>query len=142
MGEPFKFVQRGEFMFKFFSRKKKQTKNDDGINSLLLDKLDRMIELLEKQQQEPNGKSIHIDKVQIDYLENITFQLDNIEIDELSGKLLIGTNITSSDDFAASIIQKIDKQELKQEAMSGEEAAPSNENITKTSKGFRFRNGG
>ncbi|MBS4212953.1 MULTISPECIES: hypothetical protein [Neobacillus] len=128
-------------MFKFFSKKQKQKKNEDTINSLLLDKLDRMIELLEKQQQEPNGKSIHIDKVHIDYLENITFQLENIEIDELSGKLLIGTNISGSDDFAASIIQKIDKQELKTEAMS-EDAEPSNENITKTSKGFRFRSGG
>lgn len=129
-------------MFKFFSKKKKQKKNEDPINSLLLDKLDRMIELLEKQQQEPTDKkSFHIDKVQIDYLENITFQLDNIEIDELSGKLLIGTNISGSDDFAASIIQKIDKQELKTEAMS-EDAEPSNENITKTSKGFRFRSGG
>jgi hypothetical protein len=133
-------------MFHFFSKRKRK---EEKVNSLLITKLDRIIELLEKQQNpETGGKNIHLEHVQIDHLENIIFRLDNIEIDELSGKLLIGTNISGSEDFAASIIQKADKQGLKQEAMK-EETDVSEENqeepladhskMTKTPKGYRFR---
>ncbi|GHH97745.1 hypothetical protein [Neobacillus kokaensis] len=127
---------------KFFSFKKKKPEKADNINSLLLTKLDRLIELLEKQQKDTDGKNIHLEHVQIDHLENIVFRLDNIEIDQLSGKLLIGTNISASEEFAESLIQKGDKESLKKEAMSEE---PSDESstepkITKTSKGYRYRN--
>jgi hypothetical protein len=135
-------------MFHFFSKRKRK---EEKVNSLLITKLDRIIELLEKQQNaETSGKNIHLEHVQIDHLENIIFRLDNIEIDELSGKLLIGTNISGSEDFAASIIQKVDKQGLKQEAMK-EETDVSEENqeepladhskMMKTPKGYRFRSG-
>ena len=127
---------------KFFSFKKKQSEKKDNIDSLLLSKLDQIIELLEKQQKdtrtETEGRLIHLEHVQIDHLENIIFRLDNIEIDELSGKLLIGTNISSSEDFAASLVQKIDKERAKNETPS--DAAPDEPNMTKTAKGFRFRN--
>jgi hypothetical protein len=126
-------------MFKFFSFKKKPKEKDEKINSLILAKLDRMIELLEQQQKETGGKNIHLEHVQIDHLENIIFQLDNIEIDELSGKLLIGTNISGSEDFAASIVQKIDKENTKKEAKGASEETPSQQKMTKTSKGYRFR---
>jgi hypothetical protein len=133
-------------MFHFFSKRKRK---EEKVNSLLITKLDRIIELLEKQQNaETSGKNIHLEHVQIDHLENIIFRLDNIEIDELSGKLLIGTNISGTEDFAASIIQKVDKQGLKQEAMK-EETDVSEENqeepladhskMMKTPKGYRFR---
>lgn len=103
-------------MFDFFSKKKRKV---DNTNSLLLKKLDRVIELLEQQQTgAAPEKNINLEHVQIDHLENIIFRLDNIEIDELSGKLLIGTNISGSEDFAASVIQKVDKQVFKQEAMA------------------------
>jgi hypothetical protein len=126
-------------MFNFFSFKKKPKEKDEKINSLILAKLDRMIELLEQQQKETGGKNIHLEHVQIDHLENIIFQLDNIEIDELSGKLLIGTNISGSEDFAASIVQKIDKENTKKEAKGASEETPSQQKMTKTSKGYRFR---
>ncbi|MDV2888088.1 hypothetical protein RYX45_23275, partial [Alkalihalophilus pseudofirmus] len=70
---------------KFFSCKKKKVEKTNKINSLLLTKLDRLIELLEKQQKETEGNNIHLEHVQIDHLENIIFRLDNIEIDQLSG---------------------------------------------------------
>lgn len=135
-------------MFHFFSKRKRK---EEKVNSLLITKLDRIIELLEKQHNtEPGGKNINLEHVQIDHLENIIFKLDNIEIDELSGKLLIGTNISGSEDFAASIIQKVDKQGLKQTAMK-EDTDVSEENqedlladhskMMKTPKGYRFRSG-
>ncbi|EKN70601.1 hypothetical protein BABA_04139 [Neobacillus bataviensis LMG 21833] len=129
-------------MFKFFSlKKKKPIEKDEKINSLIIEKLDRMIELLEQQPRESteNGKNIHLEHVQIDHLENIIFRLDHIEIDELSGKLLIGTNITGSDDLAVSLLGKIDKENTKKEA--ADEDMTSQQKMTKTEKGFRFHNG-
>ncbi|WML39164.1 hypothetical protein RCG19_18525 [Neobacillus sp. OS1-2] len=129
-------------MFKFFSLKKqKPMEKDEKINSLILEKLDRMIELLEQQPQEStgNGKNIHLEHVQIEHLENIIFRLDHIEIDQLSGKLLIGTNITGSDDLAVSLLGKIDKESTKKEA--AEENMASQQKMTQTEKGFRFHSG-
>ncbi|MCM3570999.1 hypothetical protein [Neobacillus mesonae] len=138
-------------MVKFFSFKKKKAKKADNSSSLLIEKLDRIIELLENQQHEKDGKEllenqqhekdgkyINLEHVQIDHLENIIFRLDNIEIDQLSGKLLIGTNISASEEFAETLVQKVDKESLKKEAMSEESSAEPK--MTATSKGFRFRN--
>ncbi|MED4206320.1 hypothetical protein [Neobacillus mesonae] len=128
---------------KFFSFKKKKPEKTDNTNSLLLAKLDRLIELLEKQQKATEGKNIHLEHVQIDHLENIVFRLDNIEIDQLSGKLLIGTNISASEEFAESLIEKVDKESLKKEVTSKTnppEESSSESKMTKTSKGYRFRN--
>ncbi|WML48960.1 hypothetical protein RCG23_02270 [Neobacillus sp. PS3-34] len=132
-------------MFKFFSFKNKQTEKVNNINSLILNKLDRIAELLEQQQQLQHQQqqvnkeqNIQFDHVQIDYIENIVFRLDNIEIDELSGKLIIGNNISTSEDLAKPLVLKMAKENAKQEAMS--ETAPENhQKIIKTSKGFRFR---
>lgn len=126
-------------MFKFFSFRKKQTEKVNNINSLILNKLDRIAELLEQQQQQVSKEqNIQFDHVQIDYIENIVFRLDNIEIDELSGKLIIGNNISTSEDLAKPLVLKMAKENAKQEAMS--ETAPENhQKIIKTSKGFRFR---
>jgi hypothetical protein len=128
-----------EFMFKFFSFKKKQIEKENKIDSLLLNKLDRIIELLEQKQKEEVGKNIQFDHVQIDYLENIIFRLDNLEIDELSGKLIIGNNIGSTEDLSHPYILKMDKEKAKQKTMS-ETNAPSQKKITKTAKGYRFSN--
>jgi hypothetical protein len=122
-------------MFNFFSFKKKQQEN---INSQIVPRLDRIIELLEQQQKENAGKNIHFDSVQIEHLENIVFHLDNIDIGELSGKLVIGNNIHSTKDLAESLVLKVDKKNAKKEAMA--EASSSDlEQIEKTPKGFRFR---
>lgn len=95
--------------------------------------------MLEQQQKESSAKSIHFDHVQIDHLENIVFRLDNIEIDDLSGHLVIGNNISSAEDLTKPLILKLDKEKMKKEAVS--ETAPSpEEQMVKTSKGFRFRN--
>jgi hypothetical protein len=128
-------------MFKFFFFKKKRKENENNNTPLLMTKLDRIIELLEQQQQEKgnSGNNIHIDHVQIDRLENIVFRLDNIEIDELSGKLIIGNNINATEDLAKPLIQKINKENAKKEAMS-ETTSSDQTNIEKTSKGYRFRN--
>lgn len=123
-------------MFKFFSFKKKQKENN--VNSLIITKLDRIIELLEEKQKEGPAKTIHFDHVQIDHLENLTFRLGNIEIDELSGKLVIGNNINSSEDLPKSLALKVDKELEKKGAMA--EAPPSQEQMIKTSRGFSFRN--
>lgn len=122
-------------MFKYFSFKKK--KKELNVNSQILTKLDRIIELLEQKQMESAAKTIHFDHVKIDHLENIVFRLDNIEIDELSGKLVIGNNISSTEDLAKSLVLKVDKEMAKKEAMS--EASPSQEEMVKTPKGFSFR---
>lgn len=128
-----------EVLFKFFSFKKKQTEKENNTDSLIVTRLDRIIELLEQQQKESAVKNIHFDHVQIDYLENIVFRLDNIDIDELSGKLVIGNNIMSSEDLAKSLVQKVDKVNAKKEAMS--ESFPSHQkHMKKTPTGFRFRN--
>jgi hypothetical protein len=127
----------GEFMFNFFPFRKRQKEKENTITPLIITKLDKIIELLEKQQKENNEKNIHIDHVQIDHLENIIFRLDNIEIDELSGKLIIGNNIHTTEDLASNLVQKIDKEKGKKEAMS--ETATSNK-MENTSKGYRFRN--
>lgn len=127
-------------MFNFFSFKKKQ-KEKDNQNSLILTRLDQIIELLEQQQQQQKESSIknfHFDHIQINHLENIVFRLDNIEIDELSGKLVIGNNITSTEELAKSLVLKVDKENAKKEAMA--EASPSQqEQIVQTPNGFRFR---
>ena len=126
-------------MFKFFSFKKKQTEKENNTDSLIVTRLDRIIELLEQQHKESAVKNIHFDHVQIDYLENIVFRLDNIDIDELSGKLVIGNNIMSSEDLAKSLVQKVDKEKAKKEAMS--ESSPFHQKqMKKTPTGFRFRN--
>jgi hypothetical protein len=126
-------------MFKYFSFRKTQKEKETGINSLIVTKLDRIIELLEQQKEKGEGKNFHFDHVQIDYLENIVFHLDNLEIDELSGKLIIGNNITSSEDLANPIIQKINKADAKQEAMSDTDLAQQTK-IVKTEKGYRYQN--
>ncbi|MDR4888220.1 hypothetical protein RGU12_11720 [Fredinandcohnia sp. QZ13] len=126
-------------MFKYFSFIKKQ--KEKQINPLLLTKLDRIIELLEQKEQKEKGseaKSIQIDHVQIDHLENLTFQLDNLDIDELSGKLMIGNNIMSKGDLSESLNLKVNSNLMKKESLS-ETSAPKEE-IVKTSKGYRFRN--
>ncbi|MEH7384564.1 hypothetical protein V7147_03975 [Bacillus sp. JJ1521] len=123
-------------MFKYFSFIKKQ--KEKQINPLLLTKLDRIIELLEQKEKGNEAKSIQIDHVQIDHLENLTFQLDNLDIDELSGKLMIGNNIMSKGDLSESLDLKVNSNLLKKESLS-ETSAPQ-EKIEKTSKGYRFRN--
>lgn len=127
-----KYIEGGEFMFNFFSFKKKPQEKDEKINSLLLEKLDRVIELLEQRPKETSG-NIHLEHVQVDHLENIIFRMDNIEIDELSGKLLIGTNISGPEDLPASLI---DKETAKKEAAM--EESPQQPIFTKTEKGYRF----
>jgi len=130
-------------MFKFFSFKKKHEEKEKNISPLLMTKLDRIIELLEQQQKGKEivkeGNNIHFDHVQIDYLENIVFRLDNIEIDELSGKLIIGNNINATEEMVEPLIQKINKENAKNEAMSETESSDQTK-IEKTSKGYRFRN--
>lgn len=124
-------------MLNFFSFRKKQKENN--INSLIEAKLDRIIELLEKSHKDSGEKNIQFDHVQIEYLENIVFRLDNIEIDELSGKLIIGNNIGSIEDLAEPLTLKIDKEKAKKETMS-DTTAFNQEKIVKTAKGFRVRN--
>src|SRR3954466_2923211 len=103
-------------MFNLFSYRKKQKDKAERINSLIENKLDRIIELLEQKgqkEQESTAKTIQFDHVHIDHLENLVFRLDNIDIDELSGKLVIGNNIISTEDLPQSLIRKVDKDMLK-----------------------------
>lgn len=129
-------------MFKYFSFKKKQIEEEKKIiNSLLLTKLDRIIELLEQKKLEQNqteGKNLHFDHVQIDHIENMIYRLDNIEIDQLSGKLIIGNHIIASEDLAKTLVEKIDKENAKKETMS--EGYSDRGQFEKTDKGYRFRN--
>ncbi|MEH7107089.1 MULTISPECIES: hypothetical protein [Bacillaceae] len=125
-------------MFKFFSTKKRLFEKEMKTDSQILTKLDRIIELLEQNQKENNEKKIHIDHVQIDHLENIVFKLDNLEIDELSGKLIIGNNIGSNGDLSDSHIFKMDKEKVKMDSRS--EASNLQPNISKTAKGFCLKN--
>ncbi|WHY79566.1 hypothetical protein QNH20_10685 [Neobacillus sp. WH10] len=126
-------------MFKFFSNRKKQTNNETKVHSLIITKLDRIIELLEQQKKETERNNLHFDHVHIEHLENIIFRLDNIEIDQLSGKLSIGNNIYSSEDLTKPLIQKINKEHAKEEAMS-DTTSPNETKMMKTSKGYRFKN--
>lgn len=125
-------------MFNFFPFKKKQKEKAEQVNSLIENKLDRIIELLEQKEQESTAKTIQFDYVHIDHLENLVFRLDNIDIDELSGKLVIGNNIISTEDLPQSLIRKVDKDMLKNKSMS-ETSAPK-EKVAKTSKGYRYTN--
>ena len=132
-------------MFGLFSlrknlRKKQKEKGkveEIKINSDILIKLDRIIELLEQQQKEDKMRNIHFDTVQIEHLENIVFHLDNIEIDELSGKLIIGNNISTSNDLAESLQMHMNSNDMKKETMS-DQSSSNQDSIIKTSKGFRF----
>ena len=128
-------------MFGLFSLRKKQKEiekvEEIKINSHILIKLDRIIELLEQQQKEDNMRNIHFDTVQIEHLENIVFHLDNIEIDELSGKLIIGNNISTSNDLAESLQMHMNSNLMKKETMS-DQSSSNQDSIIKTSKGFRF----
>jgi|1185.fasta_scaffold1784256_1 hypothetical protein len=128
-------------MFGLFSMRRKQKDKekaeDVNINSPILIKLDRIIELLEIQQKADNMRNIHFDTVQIDHLENIVFHLDNIEIDELSGKLIIGNNISASNDLAESLQMHMNSNDMKKETMS-DQSSSNQDSIIKTSKGFRF----
>jgi len=125
-------------MFNFFSFKQRHKKKDK-INSQIVTKLDRIIELLEQNQKKDSLKNIQFDQVHIDNLENIIFRLDHIDIEELSGKLVIGNNISTTDDLKESLIFKVDKENAKKDAMS-ESSLSTHEQMEKTSKGFRFRN--
>lgn len=125
-------------MFNFFSFKQKHKKKDK-INSQIVTRLDRIIELLEQNQKKDSLKNIQFDQVHIDNLENIIFRLDHIDIEELSGKLVIGNNISTTDDLKESLIFKVDKENAKKDAMS-ESSSSTHEHMEKTPKGFRFRN--
>lgn len=129
-------------MCKYFFLKKKQIeKEENNINSLLLTKLERIIELLEQKNLEQNrneGKNLHFDHVQIDHIENMIYRLDNIEIDQLSGKLIIGNHIMASEDLTKTLVQKIDKENAKKETMS--KTTSDDGQFEKTNKGYRFRN--
>ena len=129
-------------MFGLFSlRKQKRTERveETRVNSHILNKLDRIIELLEQQQREANRRNIQFEKVQIENIENIVYRLDNIEIDELSGKLIIGNNISTSSDLAESIQRQLNGDKMKKETMADPSSA-NQDNIIKTSKGFRYHN--
>jgi hypothetical protein len=122
-------------MFKRLAFRKKE-----NICNSINQKLDKIIELLEQQQQKGgNEKNFHFDHVQIEHLENIIFRLDNIEIDELSGKMIIGNNINAANDVVEPFTQKIDKKKVKKEARS-DRNSDHQEHFTQTPKGFRFRN--
>ncbi|MED4224736.1 hypothetical protein [Neobacillus cucumis] len=125
-------------MFGFFSLRSKKSEKEiregNKLNSDILTKLDRIIELLEQQQTETSMRNIHFDSVQIDHLENIIFRLDKIEVDELSGKLIIGNNINTTSDIADVL-----KKELNPDKESSSEKSTIGSNkITNTTKGFRF----
>ncbi|MDR4944953.1 hypothetical protein [Neobacillus cucumis] len=125
-------------MFGLFSlrnkKSEKEIREENKLNSDILTKLDRIIELLEQQQTETSTRNIHFDSVQIDHLENIIFRLDKIEVDELSGKLIIGNNINTTSDIADVL-----KMELNPDKESSSEKSTIGSNkITKTTKGFRF----
>jgi hypothetical protein len=125
-------------MFGFFSLRSKKSdkeiKEGNKLNSDILTKLDRIIELLEQQQTETSMRNIHFDSVHIDHLENIIFRLDKIEVDELSGKLIIGNNINTTSDIADVL-----KKELSPDKESSSEKSTIGSNkITNTTKGFRF----
>ncbi|WP_052352795.1 hypothetical protein [Neobacillus dielmonensis] len=125
-------------MFRLFSnRNKLKEKKETNSDIDILTKLDRIIELLEKQQNKESSRAIHFDKVQIDHLENIVFHLDNLEIDTLSGKLIIGNHITSAEDFAESLKLKIDQESVKRETMA-DSSLSTPEKMVNTSKGYRF----
>ncbi|MEH7413934.1 hypothetical protein V7266_01420 [Neobacillus drentensis] len=128
-------------MFGLFSLRKKQKETvkaeETKINSHIMIKLDRIIELLEQQQKEGNRRNIQFDKVQIEHIENMVFRLDNLEIDELSGKLIIGNNISTSNDLAESLQMHMNSNDMKKETMS-DPSSSDHDNIIKTSKGFRF----
>ncbi|MDP4103973.1 MAG: hypothetical protein Q8935_03380 [Bacillota bacterium] len=125
-------------MFNFFSFKQNQNKKDK-LNSQIVTRLDRIIELLEEKQNEDPLKNIQFEHVHIDNLENIIFRLDHIEIEDLSGKLVIGNNISTTDDLKESLFLKVDKENAKKDAMS-ESSLSTHVHMEKTSKGFRFRN--
>jgi len=118
-------------MFRFLS------KNRQKQNNNIITKLDKIIELLVQQQKDNNTRDIHIDHVQIDYLENILFRLDSIEVDELSGKLVIGNNINTTNDIANSLNLKFDHETIKNENRS-ENSSLNHRKVVKTSKGFHF----
>ncbi|MBM7656184.1 hypothetical protein [Neobacillus cucumis] len=125
-------------MFGFFSLRSKKSEKEiregNKLNTDILTKLDRIIELLEQQQTETSMRNIHFDSVQIDHLENIIFRLDKIEVDELSGKLIIGNNINTTSDIADVL-----KKELNPDKESSSEKSTIGSNkITNTTKGFRF----
>ncbi|MEH7096413.1 hypothetical protein [Neobacillus vireti] len=127
-------------MFWIFSKKKQKEKEqvEEPIPaSHLIAKLDQIIELLEQQQNQRNARNIHFDTVQIDHLENIVFHLDKIDIDELSGKLIIGNNISTTNDLAEALNQQINPKGSKSEEMS-DKTSSNQETLIKTSKGFRF----
>jgi hypothetical protein len=129
---------RREGMFGLFSLRNKKSeeevRKENPINKDILTKLDRIIELLEQQQTEKSARNIHFDSVQIEHLENIVFRLDSIEVDELSGKLIIGNNINTTSDIADVL-----KMELNSENESSSEKSTVGKNkITNTTKGFRF----
>jgi hypothetical protein len=106
------------------------------LTSRLISKLDQIIELLEQQQNQRNARNIHFDTVKIDHLENIVFHLDKIDIDELSGKLIIGNNISTTNDLAEALNRQINPKGTKSEEIS--DKTSSNQEPIKTSKGFRF----
>ncbi|PFN83308.1 hypothetical protein COJ85_27790 [Bacillus sp. AFS076308] len=127
-------------MFRFFSlrNKLKEKEAENKISSNIMTKLDRIIELLEQQQKEKGVRNIHFDTVQIEHLENIVFRLDNIEIDQLSGKLIIGNNISTTNDIAEALNLQVDPKNAKKETMSDKSKSSNQKNIIKTTKGFRF----
>ena len=133
-------------MFNFFPfKKKKQKEKAEQVNSLIENKVRSNYRAIRtertegtEKEQESTAKTIQFDYVHIDHLENLVFRLDNIDIDELSGKLVIGNNIISTEDLPQSLIRKVDKDMLKNKSMS-ETSAPK-EKVAKTSKGYRYTN--
>ncbi|WP_251550411.1 hypothetical protein [Neobacillus muris] len=123
-------------MFKYFSFKRKRT-DSNRVNSLIVTKLDRIIELLEQKQNEGAGNTFHFDHVELDQIENMIFRLDSIEIDQLSGKLIIGNHISSTEDLAKTLHEKVDKEMAKKQVLS--ETSSLEKKMEKTSKGYRIR---
>lgn len=72
--------------------------NDNGCDNLLLKEILRKLTSLEQEVEKLKSKPeyhINIEKLDVQQLDSLTFQLDTLDIKDLSGTLNIGNNFDS-----------------------------------------------
>lgn len=111
-------------------RKKSENKSIDKLNGRLDQIEQAMIRLSEKEAV----YHIHIEQLQVQQpvLENLTFRLDQLDIEQLSGTLNLGNNFTSRVERKEKLGASSKAEVSKQSTMHSSAAS-----IEKTSSGFK-----
>jgi hypothetical protein len=132
-------------------RKNKEKENDQETLKEIKSKVDHLETLLEQISQRNVVETINIEKLSIEnpVVKSLTFRLDKLDVDEVSGALNLGNNFGTRVNQKQSSPKKEKRSNIKQEKPKKSSGEPSKNNeepeeeetilFKQTSNGFTFK---